>query len=347
MYETCDTVEFTWYNSREYEGNKMGGTSVMNESVNPKNIENLLAQLRKVVIGRKKEFTLLFTALLTDGHVLFEDLPGTGKTTMMKAFAKGIDCKFSRIQCTPDLLPSDVIGGSIFNQKTNDFYLRKGPVFTNILLVDEINRALPRTQSSLLEAMEERQVTIEGETHQLHEPFIVLATQNPVDMEGTFPLPEAQMDRFLMKLHIGYPTEEEEIQMLEQVGDILPFDEIEAVFQPEDIEAMKCEIKDITVHPAILAYISKLAHKTRNHPNISVGVSPRGTKSLYKTVKTWAFLNGRTFVTPDDVKEMLIPVWNHRLTLKTDAQLNDVQTRHILNDLLQTVAIPEEQVVNV
>lgn len=311
----------------------------------PRQVDGLWEEMAKVIVGRSKEFKLLFTALLTDGHVLFEDLPGTGKTTMMKAFSKGIDCSFSRIQCTPDLLPSDVLGGSIFNPKTNDFYMRKGPVFTNILLVDEINRALPRTQSSLLECMEEGQVTIEGETFPLDAPFIVLATQNPVDMEGTFPLPEAQMDRFLMKLNLGYPTQEEEMQMLEQVGDSIPYEDIKAMFHPEQIEKMKKQCNDVQMHSSIIEYISKLAQKTRTHPLVSVGVSPRGSKALYKTVKSWAHLNGRQFVIPDDIKDMLIPIWNHRLTLKTEARINETNAVEILSEIMESVPLPKEQVM--
>lgn len=309
-------------------------------------VEELWDEMGKVIIGRKKEFKLLLTALLTEGHVLFEDLPGTGKTTMVKAFAKGLDCLFSRIQCTPDLLPSDVLGGSIFNPKTNDFYLRKGAVFTNVLLVDEINRALPRTQSSLLECMEERQVTIEGETYPLSSPFIVLATQNPVDSEGTFPLPEAQMDRFLMKLKLGYPTLEEEEQMLTQVGDEVPFEEVQSQFTPEQIQDMQKDCRSVHIAPSILQYITKLAHATRTHPLVSIGVSPRASKALYKTVKTWAFLDGRDFVIPDDVKEVLIAVWGHRLILTTEARMSDTNPEGILEDIMNTVHLPQEQLIH-
>lgn len=307
--------------------------------------EQLWNEMGKVVIGRNKEFKLLLTALLTEGHVLFEDLPGTGKTTLVKTFSRGLDCLFSRVQCTPDLLPSDIIGGSIFNPKTNDFYLRKGPVFTNVLLVDEINRALPRTQSSLLECMEERQVTIEGETYALSSPFIVLATQNPVDSEGTFPLPEAQMDRFLMKLKLGYPTQEEEEQMLLQVGDEIPYEAIESIFNPEQIQKMQQQCKEVHVHSSILQYITTLAQKTRSHKLIEIGVSPRASKALFKSVKSWAFLQGRTYVTPDDVKDMLIPVWSHRIILKTEARMNETSLEGILDELLHEVPLPEEQVV--
>lgn len=308
-------------------------------------LEHLWKELSKSVIGRKVEMKLLLTALLTEGHVLLEDLPGTGKTTMVKAFSKGLDCAFSRIQCTPDLLPSDILGASIFNPKTNEFYLRKGPVFTNVLLVDEINRALPRTQSSLLECMEEKQVSIEGVTYSLTAPFIVLATQNPVDMEGTFPLPEAQLDRFLMKLKLGYPTIEEEQQMLGQVGDEIPFDQINSIFQPAEIQAMQRQTQEVQIHPSIIQYITILAHETRNHPLLSIGVSPRASKALYKTVKAWALLNGRHYVIPDDVKEIVQPVWNHRLLLKPEARFNDTRSEDILNDIISKTEVPEEQVV--
>lgn len=308
-------------------------------------LTNLWHEMDKVIIGRKETFKKIFTALLTEGHILFEDLPGTGKTTMVKAFSRGVDCLFSRIQCTPDLLPSDILGGSIFNPQTNDFYLRKGPVFTNILLVDEINRALPRTQSSLLECMEEGQVTIEGETHSLTSPFIVLATQNPVDSEGTFPLPEAQMDRFLMRLKLGYPTIEEEIQMLEQVGDEIPFDEVENQFTPEEITNLQKACQSVRVESAILQYITNLADKTRNHPLISVGVSPRATKALYKTVKTWAFLNGRDYVIPDDVKALVVDVWSHRMILQTEARMSDESAENVLETIVEETPLPKEQVI--
>lgn len=308
-------------------------------------IEAILHEVGKAVIGREKEFKLLVTALFTEGHVLFEDLPGTGKTTMMKAFARVIDSQFTRIQCTPDLLPSDVIGGSIFNPKKHDFYIRKGPVFTNILLVDEINRALPRTQSSLLESMEEKQVTIEGETFALEAPFIVLATQNPIDMEGTFPLPEAQMDRFLMKVTLGYPSENDEKQMLMQVGDDIPYDKIQSILDPTKIKKIQEKSKQVHVHPAIVDYIIALAKHTRHHVRISIGVSPRGTKALYQAVKSWALVHQRDYVIPDDVKDLIVPVWSHRLTLKTETKMNELNAETVLAEIIKSVKVPEEQVV--
>ncbi|KUO59892.1 MAG: magnesium chelatase [Gracilibacter sp. BRH_c7a] len=308
-------------------------------------LDKLWNELDKVIVGRRKELKLILTAVLSQGHVLLEDLPGTGKTTMVKAFSKGLDCMFSRVQCTPDLLPSDILGVSIFNPQTNEFYLRKGPVFTNILLVDEINRTLPRTQSSLLECMEERQVSIEGKTYLLSSPFIVIATQNPIEMEGTFPLPEAQVDRFSMKLKLGYPTQKEEEQMLEKVGDEIPYEKISSKFNPEEIQELQKQCQDIHIHPSIREYITVLANATRKHPLISIGVSPRASKALYKTIKAWALVNGRNYVIPDDVKDMLKPVWNHRLIMRTEAHINSVKAEDILDEIMGKVSLPDEKVV--
>ncbi len=309
-------------------------------------LDKFWEQMDKVIVGRRKELKFILTALLSEGHVLLEDLPGTGKTTMVKAFSKGMDCLFSRIQCTPDLLPSDILGGSIFNPKTSEFYLRKGPVFTNVLLVDEINRALPRTQSSLLECMEERQVSLEGKTYILSSPFIVLATQNPIEMEGTFQLPEAQLDRFCMKLKLGYPTQKEEESMLEKVGDAIPYDKIDIIFNPKEVQEMQRQCKDIHVHESIREYIARLANATRSHGIVSIGVSPRGSKVLYKTVKAWAMLNGRNYAILDDVKEMVKPVWNHRMILKAEAHINNISSEDILEEIVKKVSLPDEEVVN-
>ena len=312
-----------------------------------KNLDDLWNEMDKVIVGRKKELQLILTALLSQGHVLLEDLPGTGKTTMVKAFSKALDCMFTRIQCTPDLLPSDILGSFIFNAKTSEFYLRKGPVFTNILLVDEINRTLPRTQSSLLECMEEKQVSIEGKTYTLPNPFFVLATQNPIDMEGTFSLPEAQLDRFLMRLKLGYPSQKEEEQMLERVGDEIPYDLIENKFTPQIIHELQNQSRQVHIHPSIIEYITVLANSTRNHPLISIGVSPRASKALYKAAKTWALLNNRNYVIPDDIKDIVIPVWNHRLILKTEAHMNNVQPEDILKKIIENTPIVEEEVLRI
>ena len=310
-------------------------------------LDQFWEEMSKVIVGRKKELMHILAALLSKGHVLLEDIPGTGKTTMVKAFSKGLNCRFSRIQCTPDLLPSDVLGGSIFNPKTSEFIIRKGPVFTNVLLVDEINRALPRTQSSLLECMEEGQISIEGKTYVLDSPFIVLATQNPIEMEGTFELPEAQLDRFCMRLKLGYPTQKEEEMMLELVGNEIPYEKINSLFSPEEIHELQNKCGDVNMHASIREYITLLANATRNHPLVSLGVSPRGSKVLYKTVKAWAMLNGRNYVIPDDVKDMVKPVWNHRLILKTEAHLNGVLPEDILDELMEKVSLPEEKVVHI
>jgi MoxR-like ATPase len=308
-------------------------------------LEELWSEIDKVIVGRRKELKLMLTALLSEGHVLLEDLPGTGKTTMVKAFAKGLDCMFTRVQCTPDLLPSDILGVSIFNPKTNDFFLRKGPVFTNILLVDEINRTLPRTQSSLLECMEERQVSIEGKTYSLPNPFLVIATQNPIEMEGTFPLPEAQIDRFAIKLKLGYPTQEEEERMLELVGDTIPYEQILSKLNPEMIQDLQAQCENVYIHSSIREYIAVLAKETRSHPLIAYGVSPRASKAIYKMVKAWALVNGRSYVLPDDVKIMVKPVWNHRLILRTEAHINNTQPEEVLEEILEKVSIPEEKVI--
>lgn len=307
-------------------------------------IENLYQELSKVVIGRHKEIKLLLAALLSKGHILLEDLPGMGKTTLVKAFSLALNCSFKRIQCTPDLLPSDVIGMSIFNPKTAEFSFRPGPIFTNILLVDEVNRALPRTQSSLLEGMEERQVSFEGKASLLENPFMVLATQNPIEMEGTFPLPEAQLDRFLMKIGLGYPSREEEEWMLEKVGDELPFDQILPLLTPALIVDMQKEAENVFVHPAIRQYIVALANETRNHPMLSIGVSPRASKALYKTVKAWALLDGRDFVLPDDVKELLVYLWSHRVVVNSEGSISGMESATVLQEITHQVPIPQESV---
>ena len=305
--------------------------------------------ISQVIIGKENVIDYILISLFCSGHVLLEDVPGTGKTVLSKALAKSIDCNFKRIQFTPDLLPSDLTGINYYNQKQGEFCFRPGPIFTNILLADEINRATPRTQSSLLECMEEKQVTIDGDTKILNQPFFVIATQNPIETQGTFPLPEAQLDRFLMRLKLGYPTQQEEEQMLRQVGDEIPFEEINSKLNPEGINELQKQCTKLYIHPAILEYITSLANATRNHPLVSLGVSPRASKALYKTVKAWAFLNGRNYVIPDDVKEMVKPVWNHRLMLKIDGSINNVQSEDILEEILEEilgkVSVPEEKVV--
>lgn len=269
----------------------------------------------KVIIGKEEVVTLLLTAMLAEGHVLLEDVPGTGKTKVAKSLARSLAAAFSRIQFTPDLLPGDITGLMIYDQKRGEFVLRKGPAFTNILLADEINRATPRTQAGLLECMEERQITIDGETYPAGEPFFVLATQNPVETAGTFPLPEAQMDRFVMKLSMGLPTKEEECRMMERYMKDEPLHHLKPVLTQEDLRSAKREVQDIYVHQCVMEYMVDIVAATRGGENVLMGVSPRGTLAFLRCVKAYAYLQGRTFVTPDDVKELAVPVLAHRIVM--------------------------------
>ena len=272
-------------------------------------------QIQKVIVGKDSTVELMLCAMIAKGHVLLEDVPGTGKTVMAKSLAKSLSCGFSRIQFTPDLLPSDVTGLSIFNAQKGDFEFKPGPVFTNILLADEINRATPRTQSSLLECMEERQVTNDGVTRRLAEPFLVIATQNPVETQGTFPLPEAQLDRFLMKLKPGYPTTEEALAILDRFISNDPLAELTAVCPAEDVVEAQKVFSSSHVSEAVRRYIVDLCEKTRQLPQVSTGVSPRGMLALMRACQALSFIRGRAFVTPDDVKELAVPVLAHRIIL--------------------------------
>ena len=271
--------------------------------------------IQKVIIGKKDVIDLMLTALLCGGHVLLDDVPGTGKTVMAKSLARSVDAEFRRIQFTPDLLPSDVTGMNVFNQKEAEFELRKGPAFCHILLADEINRATPRTQSALLECMEEQQITIDGETMPLKKPFFVIATQNPVETTGTYPLPEAQLDRFLMQLSMGMPTPEEEIAMMERFMTEMPLEELKAVCTAQDVVEMQEAYKDIYIHPELLKYLGAIVEATRKNSEIVSGVSPRGTLALLKAVRAYAFLAGRTYVVPEDIKLLAVPVLAHRCVM--------------------------------
>lgn len=277
--------------------------------------DKITENIGKVIVGKETVIKYLLTALLADGHVLMEDVPGTGKTKLAKSLARSLNIGFSRVQFTPDLLPSDITGINVFNRKENDFVLRKGPAFTNILLADEINRATPRTQAGLLECMEERQVTIDGETMKLDVPFFVVATQNPIESGGTFPLPEAELDRFIMKLSVGLPDKEEEVDILNKYMETDPLDTLESVVSKDELLKARDAAMRVKMHECIPDYIASISQASRNHPEISLGISTRGSIALMRCAKAYAFLSGRDYVVPDDVKAVAVPVLAHRIKL--------------------------------
>jgi MoxR-like ATPase len=299
--------------------------------------------VQKVIVGKDDSINLALVALLCKGHVLLEDVPGTGKTTMAKALAQSLGCDFHRIQCTPDLMPSDVLGVNFYNQKLGEFEFREGPVFSQIILTDEINRATPRTQSSLLEAMQERQATIDGVTMKLAEPFMVMATQNPVEMEGTFPLPEAQLDRFMVRVVIGYPTPEEEGAIYKRFERDTVLPSLAAVTNSEDLAELQNVPPSVRMDDTVRKYIVDLITSTRDNPGLSLGASPRAGLALYKTSQAWAALEGRDYVTPDDVKLLARSVLPHRLILSSTARLRGNSADQIVGDVLDTVSVPIER----
>jgi MoxR-like ATPase len=298
--------------------------------------------MKQVMVGKTEVIDLLMVSMLCSGHVLLEDVPGLGKTVMAKSLAKSIEGTFHRIQFTPDLLPSDVSGINFFNQKEGDFQFRRGPVFCHILLADEINRATPRTQSSLLEAMEERQVTIDGETHMLEAPFMVIATQNPIESQGTFPLPEAQLDRFFMKIAMGYPSAEDECEILKRVMMSHPVDSLKSVTNVEKLLEAQEAAKKVIIADDVLQYIVNIVQKTRNHPHIAIGASPRGSIALMKGAKAFAMLNGRDYVKPDDVKYLAPFILGHRMTLDGAYVLSGEESGEFIEQLLMDVTVPLE-----
>ena len=300
-----------------------------------------MQNISKVIIGKKETIILLLTALVADGHVLLEDVPGTGKTKLAKTLAKTFDAAFSRIQFTPDLLPSDITGLNIFDRHKNQFTLRKGPVFTNILLADEINRATPRTQAGLLECMEERQVTIDGVSYEPGSPFFVIATQNPVETAGTFPLPEAQMDRFMMRLSMGLPGREEELSILERYMESEPLDTLTSVFTLADLEEVKKEAVKVFVHPCVREYMVDLVRATREEEGMVMGVSTRGSLCLLRCAKAYACLHGRSFVTPDDIKALAVPVLAHRIIAGYGTETPEAAGA-LVQKLLLAIPVPTE-----
>lgn len=302
--------------------------------------KKIVASIERVVIGKRQEILLGLTAYLCEGHILLEDVPGVAKTMFARALARSVGCKFNRVQCTPDLLPSDVSGASIFNPKTAEFEFRPGPLFTQILLADEINRATPRTQAALLEAMAETMVTADGVTYELEKPFLVIATQNPVDHEGTFPLPEAQLDRFLMRLSLGYPSHQEEGEMLERMRVEHPIDSVDAVVTAKEIRACQRAVRDVRVDPKVRDYLLDVVHATREHDDVLLGGSPRASTALYRASQALAAIRGNDFILPDDVKRVAPPILGHRLIIRPESRLRKITAAAVVKEILSEVPVP-------
>lgn len=305
-----------------------------------KKINSIINNVEKVIIGKTRVVKLALAAMLAEGHIIFEDVPGVGKTILARSLARSIGCSFKRIQFTPDLLPSDVTGVSIYNQKTNEFEFKAGPILSQIVLADEINRATPRTQSSLLESMAENQITVEGVTREMAKPFIVMATQNPVEFDGTFPLPEAQLDRFLIRLKIDYPEFEDEVNILKSVQYQHPVTTLEPVISDSKFVELQQDIKDIHVEDKVSRYIVEIVKATRKHSDIELGASPRGSIGLFKMSQAWAAVDGRDYVIPDDIKDVFHNVLDHRLIIRSDSQLRGIKVTNITDKIIKKIDIP-------
>ena len=306
--------------------------------------ERMVANVEKVIIGKRAEVKSTLIALLCEGHLLIEDVPGVGKTMLARAMARSIGCSFKRIQFTPDMLPSDVTGVSVFNQRDREFEFRPGPIMAQIVLADEINRATPKTQAALLEAMEERQLTVDGITHLLQRPFLVLATQNPIEYEGTFPLPEAQVDRFMMRISLGYPSQADEIAILNSQQTHHPIEDIEQVITADELIAAQKTVKEVYMDDLIKEYIVLLTNATRKHPDVYLGASPRGSLALYKTARARAAIESRNFVIPDDIKALADFTLSHRIIISPSARIKNVDARAIMGEVLDSVPIPGTRV---
>jgi MoxR-like ATPase len=314
--------------------------STVRPSQVPATAKKIIANVERVIIGKRQEVVLALVAYLCEGHVLLEDVPGVAKTMLARAIAKSVGCSFKRVQCTPDLLPTDITGASIFNQKANEFEFRPGPIFAQIVLADEINRATPRTQAALLEAMAERQVTVDGITHVLAAPFLVVATQNPIDHEGTFPLPEAQLDRFLVRLSLGYPSQEEESKMLERLQRGHPIDDLQAVVAVEELLACQQAVREVYIDERVRNYVVEIVRASREHDDVMLGGSPRASMALLRTAQALSAVRGHNFVLPDDIKRMAAPVLMHRLILRPESRLRKVTAATVVEELLENVPAP-------
>ena len=303
-------------------------------------VQRVVANVERVIVGKAESVAFSLIAVICHGHILIEDVPGVGKTVLTKAIARSIGCTFKRIQFTPDLLPSDVSGVSIYNQKTGNFEFRPGPVMAQIVLADEINRATPKTQSALLEAMEEGQVTVDGVSHRLPDPFMVMATQNPIEYEGTFPLPEAQLDRFMMKISLGYPKAADEINILDSHQHHHPLEDLAQIMTADELVHIQQQIRAIHVDPSIREYIVAISNATRNHQNIYLGVSPRGSLALFRAAQALAAMRGRGYVIPDDIKLLAKPTLAHRIIVTPAARVRAITSTNILDEILQTIPVP-------
>jgi len=302
--------------------------------------QRIITNVEQVIVGKRPQLILSLVSWLCEGHILLEDVPGVAKTILARALAKSVGCKFKRVQCTPDLLPTDVTGASIFNPKTTEFEFRPGPIFGQLVLADEINRATPRTQAALLEAMAEAKITVDGHSHTLTPPFLVIATQNPVDHEGTFPLPEAQLDRFLMKFQLGYPSMEEELRMLTMLQHQHPLESIGEVVSAEEITACQQAVRTVQMDDKVRQYIMEIIHATRDHEDLNLGASPRGSIALFRGSQAMAALRGRDYVLPDDVKFIVAPILAHRLILSPESRLRKVTAEQVVQDVVSEIAVP-------
>jgi MoxR-like ATPase len=304
----------------------------------------IVENIERVIVGKRSAVQLTVLGLMCQGHMLIEDVPGTGKTVLAKSVSKSVGCRFQRIQFTPDMLPTDVTGVSVYNQKTGEFEFRPGPIHAQIVLADEINRATPKTQSALLEAMEERQVTVDGQTHLLEPPFMVLATQNPIEYEGTFPLPEAQLDRFLLRIQLGYPNKEDELEILDRQQYVHPIDKLEQAVGVDELLVIQQAIKDVYIDPLVREYIVEIVRRTRIHPDVYLGASSRGALAIFRLCQARAGLFGRDYVLPDDVKALAEPALGHRIIVGPAARIKDIEPAAIVQDILENLPVPGAQV---